>query len=130
MSRTPAVTDNALEKSDRSTSESRYLPAVDIYESPTELVAVLDLPGVERDGIEVEYKEGTLTVEGRVPTSTPGEGTYLWREYRQRHFVRAFRVRTDIDAEKISATHEEGVLTIRLPKAAAAIPRKIAVEVR
>ena len=130
MSRTPAVTEQKSDVARASTVERRYLPATDILETPTELVAVLEMPGVGKDAIDIEYKDNTLTVEGRLAASTREGSTNLWREYHEGHFIRTFNVQKEIDAEKVSASYEDGVLTIRLPKAEAAIPRKIAVELK
>ena len=128
MSQTPAVTEKKSDLARASTVVRRYLPATDIFETPTELVAVLEMPGVGKDALDVEYKEKILTVEGRVSSSTREGSNNLWREYHEGHFNRTFNVRQEIDAEKVSASYEDGVLTIRLPKAAAAISRKIAIE--
>ena len=130
MSRSPAVKENELQNVERPTTETRFLPAVDVFETPTELVAVLDMPGVSRDGIDVEYEDRTLTIQGRVSGSASTDRANLWREYHEGHYFRTFTVRKDIDAEKVSAACEDGVLTVRLPKREAAVPRKISVDVK
>jgi HSP20 family protein len=129
MSRTPAVKENGLQTSERA-AEPRLLPAVDVYETPTELVAQLDMPGLSKDGIDVEYKDRVLTVKGRVKSSEVRGHTNLWREFHEGEYIRTFNVREDLDVGRVAADYEDGVLTVRLPKQEAALARKIAVDVK
>ena len=130
MSPSPAVNENELQKVEPAATETRILPAVDVFETPTELVAVLDMPGVSRDGIDVEYEDRTLTIQGRVSGSASTDHVNLWREYHKGHYLRTFNVRQGIDVGKVAAAYEDGVLTVRLPKREAAVPRKISVDVK
>ena len=130
MSRSPAVKENELQKVERAATDARVLPAVDVFETPTELVAVLDMPEVPRDGIDVEYEDRILTIQGRVSGSASTDHVNLWREYREGHYFRTFNVRQGIDVGKVAAEYEDGVLTVRLPKSEAAVPRKISVDVK
>ena len=130
MSRSPAVKENELQKVERAATDARVLPAVDVFETPTELVAVLDMPGVSRDGIDVEYEDHCLTIQGRVSGIASTDHVSLWREYHEAHYFRTFNVRQGIDVGKVVAEYEDGVLTVRLPKSEAALPRKISVDVK
>jgi len=107
----------------------RYAPAVDIIEKPDELLLIADVPGVEADGIDVEFDRGSLTIDAKVkPRYDEAELNFLRHEYGVGDYHRCFEVSEQIDAEKINATVEGGVLTVHLPKAESVKPRKIAVK--
>jgi HSP20 family protein len=101
-------------------------PRVDILETEQELVLRADLPGVKPADVDVRFENGELTIHGRRVPSNPGKRRALW-EYEPAHYHRAFRLSEDVSAEKIEAELKNGVLTVRLPKAEAARPRRIAV---
>jgi len=104
-----------------------YRPNVDILEKPDELVVVADVPGASGDAIDVDFEDGTLTIRASVPVPNDGR-QYLLQEYGIGDFYRTFRVSEAIDASRISARCANGVLTLHLPKAETAKPRKIAVQ--
>ena len=94
-------------------------PAVDIYETPAELVVMADLPGVDEAGLQLEVSRGVLTLEAEIQAA---------ENEKQRGYYRQFRLSEMIDADAGSAVLKDGVLTLRLPKAEAAKPKKIAVK--
>jgi HSP20 family protein len=97
---------------------------VDIYENSKELVLLADMPGVPSGDVEVDLKEGTLTIVGKVgPESDEGEPILV--EYRVGNYFRSFRLTDVIDQSKITAAMSDGVLRLTLPKVEKAIPRKI-----
>jgi len=101
----------------------------DVLETPDALQVVLDLPGLSRDAIGIQFENGTLTVEAdRKPAEAKGT-TYLVSERRTGKIRRTFSIEIPIDAEKIEAGYDNGVLTVTLPKQAQARPRKIDVQV-
>lgn len=104
-----------------------YRPMVDILEKPDELVILADMPGTRPDQIDINFKEGALTILGRVEERQPGKD-YLLREYGVGDFYRVFQVSEDIDPSRITAEYKDGVLTIHLPKAERAKARKIQVQ--
>ncbi|WP_437677591.1 Hsp20/alpha crystallin family protein [Sorangium sp. So ce131] len=96
-------------------------PAVDIYENAEELLVVADLPGVTQDHLAIRLEKGELTFEGRRAEAAEREkGAESLPDYR-----RSFVVPQGIDAEKISAELQAGVLRIHLPKSASLKPRQI-----
>lgn len=107
-----------------------YRPNVDILESSDELVLLADMPGVERDTIDVNYEDGELSIHGRAASRVPAGATPLLAEYGVGDFYRTFRVSEHVDAARISAEYAGGVLTVRLPKVETVKPRKIAVNSR
>lgn len=100
-------------------STFRLTPAVDIYETATELVVIADLPGVEESGMQLEISRGALTLEGQIQAD---------ENEQQRGYYRQFRISEQIDTDAGDALLKDGVLTLRLPKIEAAKPKKIAVK--
>jgi len=120
----------ATQKSDLATTreESRYLvPPVDIHETDEGLVVVADLPGVEKDAVNVRVENGILTLEGK--SSWKAVGTPILEEFGLMSYFRQFELPTEVDQEKIGGEFKNGVLTIRLPKAEKAKAKRIEVKV-
>lgn len=105
-----------------------YRPATDIYESADDVVLVADMPGVGPDDIEVSLERRVLTIRGHARPPAPEGFRQAYAEYGVGDYERVFTLSDDIDQEKIEASQNAGVLTLRLPKAAATKPRKIAVQ--
>ncbi len=104
-----------------------YRPNVDILEQGDELLVLADVPGARADSIDVNFEDGTLEIHALVEPRQNDDQDYLLREYGVGDYYRTFHVSEAIDAGKISANYADGVLTLHLPKAEAAKPRKIAV---
>jgi HSP20 family protein len=104
-----------------------FVPRVDIYETDKELVLCADMPGVRPDDIDLRYERGELLLQGRVqPRQRPGQ--FMAAEYEEGDFYRAFSISESIDAAKIEAECKNGVLTVHLPKVAAARTKQISVK--
>src|SRR5262245_23973204 len=101
-------------------------PRVDILETEQEVLLLADLPGVKPTDVDVRFENGELTIHGRRTPSHMGKKRVLF-EYEPTHYHRTFRLSEDVAADKIQADLKNGVLTVHLPKAEAAKPRKIAV---
>jgi len=109
-------------------SQEQYVtPPVDIYEIQEGLVVKADLPGVARDSMDVRVENNLLTIRAKAAHVAPGEPIY--REYGLVNFFRQFELNERVDQSKISAELNHGVLTLNLPKAEEAKPRKIDVKV-
>jgi HSP20 family molecular chaperone IbpA len=115
------------EKEDTRSQERYVTPAVDIYETLDGLVVKADLPGVTKDGLDLRVENNLLTIRGRASHCAPGE--MLYREYQLANFFRQFELSDRVDQQNISAELKHGVLTLNLPKAEEAKPRKIDVRV-
>jgi HSP20 family protein len=103
-----------------------YTPLVDILEHSDELILTLDLPGVKAEDVDLHFERGELTVEAvRQPRANAGR--VLADEFQPGNYHRAFLISQDVAADKITADLSNGVLTVRLPKAEAAQPRRIGV---
>lgn len=104
-----------------------FTPRVDICESTEELLVCCDLPGVRPEDVDVHFENGELSLHGKVrPRDHPGG--FLHQEYGVGDFTRSFNILAEIDPERITAEFRYGELTIHLPKAEKAKPRRIAVQ--
>jgi HSP20 family protein len=101
-------------------------PCVDISEGKDEYLLRADMPGVNKDGLEILLEGSELTIVGRKQPG-PTEGQLLVRESTQHDYRRTFVLDPVIEASRISAQVDQGVLTLRLPKAEEVKPRKIRV---
>ncbi len=115
-------------KQEAATSQesTTYCPRFDIQETDDELVLYGDLPGVVPEDLEIRFEKGELTVHGKVAPQRSGTEA-LYREYGTGDFYRTFTVAETVDADAITAELHSGVLTLHLPKAEAAKPRRIQV---
>lgn len=102
-----------------------FTPAVDIYETEKELVLLADMPGIDPDDVDIDVKEDRLSIIGRLSWAENEDGTALLAEYRTGDYFRTFTLTDLVDRGGINASLKDGVLTIILPKAPRAVPRKI-----
>ncbi len=105
-------------------------PAIDIIDRGKELVVKADMPGVGKEDIDISLHDDTLTITGEVKAEKETkEDNYYHMERRSSSFSRSVSVPFKVEADKISASLKNGVLTVTLPKSEAAETRKIKVEV-
>ncbi|MDH3238412.1 MAG: Hsp20/alpha crystallin family protein [Deltaproteobacteria bacterium] len=108
-----------------------WTPAVDIYENDEFVVVKAELPGVEKDRISVEVKEGILTLRGeRGFDRELKEESYHRIERAYGSFQRSFSLPVSVDQEKVTARFQDGVLEVKLPKKEQAKPKQIEVDVK
>jgi HSP20 family protein len=101
-----------------------FLPAVDIWEDDQQVVIALDIPGCKPEDLSAEAVDGQLVVSGE--RAVTDDATRRYRSERwQGRFVRSFTLPQGIDGGSISATYEDGVLTVTLPKPEQAKPKSI-----
>lgn len=106
----------------------KYVPLADIFETEKELTVVLDMPGVSKDGVQVNLEENRLDIEGILNIDSSLKNVSpAYTEYNVGHYHRRFIVSNRIDRAGIGATMKDGVLTLRLPKVPEATPRRIQV---
>lgn len=101
-------------------------PEVNIFETKEGYVLEAELPGVSKAGLDISLEGSTLVIIGRRETEAFNAET-VYRETRPADFRRAFELDPAIDSTRITAKIEQGVLTLTLPKAEQAKPRKISV---
>ena len=102
-----------------------YVPQVDVLETAEELLLRADLPGTGPGSVDVQYENGVLSLHGAVEDRGTGETHHLLCEYGVGHFDRSFEIGDLVDPDRIQAEIRDGVLTVHLPKKAAAQPRRI-----
>jgi HSP20 family protein len=117
-----------VERQQEATVPARaFLPPTDIFESDDVLTIVMKMPGVDREGVDVNVENGVLRVEGRLDFSKYEGMQPVYTEYNIGHYRRSFSLSSKIDQDRISAQMQDGVLTLLLPKAEEAKPRRISV---
>ena len=107
-------------------TERFMAPVATVLETQDGYTLHVEMPGVNKEGLEMWVENNELTIVGRRSLPTV-QGTVVHRESRRENFRRAFELDPSIDAEKISAKIEQGVVTLILPKAEQVKPRKITV---
>ena len=107
--------------------ELHLAPPVDILEDATGFTLYADLPGVGKDGLNLRIEGDTLAIEGRSQLELPKSAKPIYAEQRALNFRRRFTLSSDLDTSKVDAKLANGVLMLRIPKVAAAQPRKIEV---
>lgn len=112
---------------DTRTRERYVTPPVDIYEMPDGLVVTADIPGVTQEHLDVRVDNHVLTIQARVKHAH--QTAPIYREYELVNYFRQFELSDKVDQNNIRADLKHGVLTLTLPKAEEAKPRKIAVAV-
>ena len=110
------------------TSPRLWAPPVDVSENANELTVRLDLPGVSRDGIDLQLTSDALVIRGERPfVRQEGEG-YIHMERPHGTFQRSFNLSVPIQPDAVTASFKDGVLTITLPKQEAVKPRKVRIQ--
>jgi HSP20 family protein len=105
-----------------------FVPPVDVYEDEHNLVLKLEVPGVSEEDLNVSVENNTLTVQGeRKFEKEEKEENFHRIERRYGSFVRTFRLPNTVDAERVDASYDKGILKITLAKRAEAKPRQIKV---
>jgi HSP20 family protein len=113
-------------ESDRGQAEQFITPPASVTEIGDGYTLEIEMPGVKKDGLEISVENNELTIIGRRSFPTV-EGTLIHRESRPENFRRAFEIDPSIDANKISAKIDQGLVTLTLPKAEHVKPRRITV---
>lgn len=119
MSTETTMSKHQGDKAEKMATRPTYAPPVDIYENKDEILIFADVPGVTQDDLAIQFDKDQLTIEARRTATTGGEPAFDYK--------RTFVVPRGIDAEKIAANLQSGVLKLTLPKSAAMKPRQIAV---
>jgi HSP20 family protein len=108
-----------------------WIPAVDIFENTDNIVIKAELPGMEMKDIDVKVEDHTLSIKGeRKLEHEEKRENYHRVERVYGAFHRTFALPSSVDAEKIRAGYDKGVLTVTLPKKEETRPRKINIEVK
>jgi len=106
-------------------AQEYVVPEVNIVETRDGYVLEAEMPGVSKDGLDISVEKNVLTIVGRRPADP--KATLLYRESPTADFRRVFELDPSIDAARIGARIDQGILTLQLPKAEVVKPRKITV---
>jgi HSP20 family protein len=108
---------------------SAWSPALDLYQNADNIVAVVELPGMRREEIEISLHDGMLTISGEREREASNDAKAERTERYIGKFRRSITLPTRVDANKVSASYRDGILTVTLPKAEEAKPKQIQVKV-
>lgn len=129
VTRNERRTDAATRNDSAQHRDAALLPPVDVIEDSTGITLHADLPGVPKDKLSLQVEANTLTIEGEVSLPTPEGMEASYAEVGVPRYRRVFTLSKELDAGKVSADLKHGVLTLRIPKAEHAQPRKIQINV-
>jgi len=110
-------------------SYGSWAPAVDIFERGDDLIIRAEIPGVEKDDIDISVENNTLSIRGQRKREKEFDEDRTYRMERVfGGFVRTFSLPRTVDASRISASYKNGVLELQLPKAEEAKPKRIEIK--
>ena len=113
------------------TALTAWAPPVDIIEKEKEITLTAELPGMKKDDIKVEVKEGVLTLSGeRTMEKEVKEENYHRNERTYGRFQRSFTLPSNIKQEGMKASYEDGLLSISLPKEEEKKAKQISIEIK
>ena len=120
-----------LRKADSDLSFADWAPSVDIEEDAERYLIKADLPGVDKEDIDVKLENGMLSIRGEKSTETETDkgGKHHRRERFHGTFARSFTLPDSIDADKVDAAYKDGVLTLAIPKKDKAKPKSIDIKI-
>lgn len=126
------ITEKNEEKNVKAREETRagerYIrPVVDIIETEEGLTLVADIPGAAKESLDVNVEKGVLTISAPAVRTMPGRPVF--KEFETAPYYRQFSIPEVLDHEKAVADYANGLLTLKIPKVAAAKPRKIEIKV-
>lgn len=120
---------NLNQQNDSSSATATWVPPVDIHEYTDRFELYIDAPGIDPNNVELTLEGGVLTLSGerneQGSNKRREEPLYTRNERGQGHFYRRFVLPETVDSENVNATGKNGVLTVRIPKQAKAMPRRI-----
>ncbi len=108
---------------------AREYPAVNVWVSGDDAVVTTEVPGVDREAIDITVSGNTVTLSGSRPLEETGEGISFHRhELRHGNFSKTVKLPFNIDSEKVHASYKKGILEVALPKLATEKPKKITIQ--
>lgn len=121
---------NAVKASEgRETDRPGLPPLVDVVEDATGIVLHADMPGVSKELLSVHVEGDTLTIEGEVNLDMPDGMEASHVEVTRPRYRRSFALSKELDPDRVEASFDKGVLTLRIPRAEHAMPRRVDIQV-
>lgn len=117
-----------LEARENGSQRRVFVPRSDVYETDAAIVVVAEMPGVDEKNVDITLEKNVLTITGRVKEEAPEGLRLALSEYGSGDFERRFALSQSVDRDGISAAVKNGILTLTLPKAREAQPRRIEVK--
>ena len=117
---------SVLSREETRKNDQYISPSVDIFEAEDGLTLVADMPGLDDKSLDISFDQGVLTISGDAPA---GAGQFHYQEFDMAGYWRQFLLSDAFDVAKAKATIRHGVMTLEIPKAEAAKPKKIEVSV-
>ncbi len=110
---------------------SGWLPAVDLYQDKDNITVKAELPGMKKEEIDISLHDGVLTLSGERKAEQKHEDAEACRSERfLGRFQRTLTLPALVEADKVTATYKDGILTVVLPKAEEAKPKQIEVNIK
>ena len=108
---------------------TNWIPVMDVVETPAEYIVRLEVPGIHKENLDINLSGNMLRITGhRDAMQETKDEMYLYREREVGRFVRTLKLPLAVDAGNIEAAYQDGILTIRVPKAPAAMAKKILIK--
>ncbi|MBN8453154.1 Hsp20/alpha crystallin family protein [Accumulibacter sp.] len=123
------MSDTAPVKKQSVADEAALLPPVDVIEDASGITLYADLPGVTKDKLHLQIEADTLTIEGEIDLEMPGGMEASHAEVSLPRYRRVFTLSKELDAGKVAAEFNQGVLKLSIPKAEHAQPRKVEIRI-
>lgn len=103
-------------------------PDVDIFEDENGITLMADLPGVSKEGLDIQVDNETLTIDGKVQIDMPEAMHAVYADVQAMRYQRSFSLSGELDGDKAEARLKDGVLALRIPKREQYKPRKIEIQ--
>jgi HSP20 family molecular chaperone IbpA len=113
---------------ERTRASKVFVPAVDIVETDKDIQVFADMPGVDKNSIDITLEQDVLTIMGNAEAFSPQGYDLTYAEYEFGDYQRSFTLTENVDQEKIEAKYNDGVLELKLPKAEPVKPKKITIK--
>ena len=124
---TKDVTSREPDEARKNEPERSLLPPVDIFEDADGITLIADIPGVNKERLNLKVEKDSLTVEGEAKIDLPEGLEALHADVRATRYRRSFTLSSELESDAIEASLKDGLLRIRIPKRAEVKPRRIEV---
>jgi HSP20 family molecular chaperone IbpA len=126
MSNTNELTQRDVQTRKHRESPQRSIrPEVDIFEDETGIMLKADLPGVTKQGLDIQVDNETLSIDGKAQIEMPEATQAVYADVRATRYQRSFSLSSELDGDRAEASLTDGVLSLRIPKREQFQPRKI-----
>ncbi len=120
---------STIEKKDVKINKDEYItPLVDVIENDNEFILELEMPGIEKNNVDIDVENDILTIKSNKDFAEKECTKCIVQEFALQNYKRSFTLNNSIDVEKINASMENGILTLTLPKSEKLKPRKIEIK--